>query len=766
MRGLPAIGLLILIAFIFSSVPAAAKAPVDWPAELAGLPRSEVAPQLVAREGHAWRCERTGSLQAAYHLNEGPFDGGAEAAARAFLAAWAERLGIVDPAARRLERVSEEPGGWQVRFLQTAGGVPVWRGDLVVALDPAARFVRAVMSHYDPFVARGPERAALLSPGDALDAASRALGLPVDARDPAALRAALTDEPRSELWIVRQGDVPGGAARPAYKVYLPAQSPAGDWLLRVDAETGAILGARDSRVFVDGSGYTFDPDPLTTAEVNYGGNYADNNDADTAELNAERVPNALRDLTYSGGVYHLNGPFVRIVDFEAPSSPPVTSPDPHGFVYTRSQQGFEDVNVYYHIDNSQRHIQSLGFFNIQNLSIVCDPHGVNGQDNSYYSPGSNRLSFGEGGVDDAEDADVILHEYGHAIQHAMVPGWGGGEAGSIGEGFGDYWAGSHSASVSSFRDYWVFNWDGHNNFWDGRILNSTMHYPEDMGGSIHSNGQIWSAPLMQSWREGGREVMDRLILKSHGYLGSGPTMPTAAAAIMQADLDLYDGLHAGTLDWFFTRRGFFRASDYIVPEIAHAALTDTDDEGPYPVVCTVASSVPLVAGSVRVVYGIDGDFAGEAQLAPTGNPNEYAGEIPSLGGDIAVTYYIKAKNTDGWQGTHPRGAEHTHHAFRVTGFSSADGPAARADFGAWPNPAPLAGAIHFTLAERGEVRLALFDPAGRLVRTLQSGEMAAGAHSLAWDGRNEWGTPAGPGVYFARLQAGGGVRVERLVLTR
>jgi hypothetical protein len=37
----------------------------------------------------------------------------------------------------------------------------------------------------------------------------------------------------------------------------------------------------------------------------------------------------------------------------------------------------------------------------------------------------DRLAFGEGGVDDAEDVDVVLHEYGHAIQHDTVPGWGG-----------------------------------------------------------------------------------------------------------------------------------------------------------------------------------------------------------------------------------------------------------------------------------------------------------------------------------------------------
>ena len=52
----------------------------------------------------------------------------------------------------------------------------------------------------------------------------------------------------------------------------------------------------------------------------------------------------------------------------------------------------------------------------------------------------NELRFGKGGVDDAEDAEVILHEYGHAIHFAQNFSFASEEAGAISEGFGDYWA--------------------------------------------------------------------------------------------------------------------------------------------------------------------------------------------------------------------------------------------------------------------------------------------------------------------------------------
>ena len=129
-------------------------------------------------------------------------------------------------------------------------------------------------------------------------------------------------------------------------------------------------------------------------------------------------------LTFLGGLWRLTGPFCNIQDFESPAGLPVAAANPDDFQFTRDQQGFEDALVYWGIDTSQRYIQSLGFLNIQNNSIWCDPHGFNGADNSHYIPSTNRLAWGEGGVDDAEDLDVVLHEYGHAIQHSSVPGWG------------------------------------------------------------------------------------------------------------------------------------------------------------------------------------------------------------------------------------------------------------------------------------------------------------------------------------------------------
>jgi flagellar hook assembly protein FlgD len=70
-----------------------------------------------------------------------------------------------------------------------------------------------------------------------------------------------------------------------------------------------------------------------------------------------------------------------------------------------------------------------------------------------------------------------------------------------------------------------------------------------------------------------------------------------------------------------------------------------------------------------------------------------------------------------------------------------------------PNPTSEGATIWFRLDRGGPVTLAIFDVAGRKVRTLQPGHMAAGEHLLAWDGRTDQGHEVAPGVYVARLTA-------------
>jgi len=87
-----------------------------------------------------------------------------------------------------------------------------------------------------------------------------------------------------------------------------------------------------------------------------------------------------------------------------------------------------------------------------------------------------------------------------------------------------------------------------------------------------------------------------------------------------------------------------------------------------------------------------------------------------------------------------------------------------------PNPAHRATEIPFTLAGGGDaisVTLRIFDPHGRLVRTLVDGaEPTARHYVISWDGRDQMGRAAGSGIYYYQLRAGAAVLTRRMVLLR
>lgn len=81
---------------------------------------------------------------------------------------------------------------------------------------------------------------------------------------------------------------------------------------------------------------------------------------------------------------------------------------------------------------------------------------------------------------------------------------------------------------------------------------------------------------------------------------------------------------------------------------------------------------------------------------------------------------------------------------------------ARSTLTAAPNPGNPSIQLQFTLPRRSQVRLDMFDLAGRLVRRLHHGPLARGAHTITWDGRYAGGEAAPSGVYVARLAPAGG----------
>ncbi|MCB0515434.1 MAG: M4 family metallopeptidase [Chitinophagales bacterium] len=300
----------------------------------------------------------------------------------------------------------------------------------------------------------------------------------------------------------------------------------------------------------------FFPDPLTSAQVLYANPYTDQNDEDVAVLNDERKT-AVVLCTSSNGKLIASNEYVSIAEFSQPSTEPV-SEDSNGLFFTRHQSQFEDVNVLFHVAAFQLlRVQNLGFEDL-NEKITVDAHGLGGDDNSYFNYTSNggRIIFGIGGVDDAEDADVIIHEYGHALSYFASPGSNDGiERQAVDEAIGDYFAASYSRDISEFGWFRIFSWDGHNEYWEGRLANTDLHYPEDNEGSIYARCPILSSALMELWEIVGNDDCDALVLQFLYNLSPNINMPQAAQLLLDAEEQFFGGKYHADLSRILYLRG-------------------------------------------------------------------------------------------------------------------------------------------------------------------------------------------------------------------
>jgi len=270
----------------------------------------------------------------------------------------------------------------------------------------------------------------------------------------------------------------------------------------------------------------------------------------------------LHNLDGSG---YLNGTWVNVV---AETGTPAYSPT-GVFSYRRDDDRFEQVMAYYFVDAAQRYLQGLGFgselaaVNAESQDVRTNQWGA---DNSFSWDKHDIIRFGKGGVDDAEDAEVIVHEYGHAVHDAQVTGFGSSlEAGSIGEAFGDYLAvtvGLHEATVNSWPvktdPTCVADWDSVSYSLAPhclRTLSENKHYPEDLRGEVHADGEIWSQALWTIRTSLGATVADRIIVNAQFGFAPDTSFAAAAKTTVSTANAMYGAREAKAVRVAFAARG-------------------------------------------------------------------------------------------------------------------------------------------------------------------------------------------------------------------
>jgi subtilisin-like proprotein convertase family protein len=555
----------------------------------------------------------------------------------------------------REPRIRESLSGTVVEMTQFLDGLEVIGGRLLVQFDHESRIVSGHQR-----LATAPAEATVWHP------------LSAEPLRPFAEWKEAEELERRPVWLNVDGDaVPAWEillARGAIERYAAYLSTDGATLLRVDPLYHRATQA--ARVFLANPVRLLNDPSLR-----------DHNDSATA------VPfSAYSDVVLEGlepGAT-LTGPHVRIVDIQSPSTPRADPRLP--LMFDRSQPQFEEVMAYFHIDRSQRYLQSLGFTGSRQLprtAIRVDAHAGTA-DNSFFVPGvgSGTLYFGDGGVDDAEDPDILLHEYAHAIQEAAAPGAFGGafssEGRAMGEGFGDYWAFSDSypTSLRTGRDpFCVGDWDAR----CGGAPSSNCAYPvganclrrvdsirthadfsrQNQPGTEHRNGEIWSSALRRLYLalverhgvEEGKRRADAIIVESFFGMPPSPSFATAGRRMLQADLLLHGGMHRNSICSAMTAIQVLGADDCALPlrgELTHfpsngvpVEIPDADLEG-----ITVRRTITDTRLVERIFVGVEISHPRRADLrltliAPNGATVQLQSTaLTDSGRDLDVVYGV------------------------------------------------------------------------------------------------------------------------------
>jgi len=211
---------------------------------------------------------------------------------------------------------------------------------------------------------------------------------------------------------------------------------------------------------------------------------------------------------------------------------------------------------------------------------------------------------------------------------------------------------------------------GHIIVWDAQDFNNinfVSSYEVGNGKSVH-NVFYKDGYLYMSYYVYGTRVVDL----------TDPTNPVEVGYFDEYPGD--GGLYAGNWGTFpFTNSGLIFSSDMsgyglfilsypFLGSVEFTPLTDTENlTDPIPLTVTVVESpnVAIDYATLMAVSGLEGVYSDTTYLLPTGNPDEYSGNLPPPLSMGDVWYYVSFETVNGDLVTEPYGAPQAHYSFHA-----------------------------------------------------------------------------------------------------
>ncbi len=358
----------------------------------------------------------------------------------------------------------------------------------------------------------------------------------------------------------------------------------------------------------------------------------------------------------------LKGPFSRVLNqagADARIDEEVTPGDNVILVWDDDNSHPAERDGFYHhvISHSEIKIIDPGLTSLD-YDMYCRVN-INDACNAYYDYNGINFYIAAGGCSNtAQIADVVYHEYGHAVTHRTYEPYS--PNGAQHEGWSDYYAATITDQPLIGRGFYSNN---PNSFL--RNCDNDNRYPEDWIGQSHHDGMIMSGALWHLRQD----LNDRVLVDSlfhyarYGYSTNYEDYFYDVLVVDDDDGNLENGTpHAAEIYYNFGNRHGIGPGVYV--EITHTPLLDTEDtESPIPVEAEFFGIFDLNPDSILCFYDNGSGFA-PLTMTHTEADTYYA-EIPAQNSGTTVNYYLLGVDEIGVRGLAPESAPDETFSFYV-----------------------------------------------------------------------------------------------------